>query len=121
MDNYNPSVYTERVNEAIQILRGEVMPNFAHKVESAVDILSLPSSVTDKVDENDFIDASRLVYNGVRGHSKFEEDVDSDIEWEIMDVRASNQLRPDSTTTEIDEYPEISGITNTREAMEKLP
>uniref|UniRef100_A0A0K2UYK1 Catenin alphalike [Acyrthosiphon pisum] n=1 Tax=Lepeophtheirus salmonis TaxID=72036 RepID=A0A0K2UYK1_LEPSM len=66
MDNYNPSVYTERVNEAIQILRGEVMPNFAHKVESAVDILSLPSSVTDKVDENDFIDASRLVYNGVR-------------------------------------------------------
>ncbi|XP_071746128.1 catenin alpha isoform X2 [Lepeophtheirus salmonis] len=128
MDNYEPGVYTERVNEAIRILRGEVMPNFAHKVESAVDMLSSPSPVTDKVDENEFIDASRLVYDGVREirravllNRSTEEDVDSDTEWEIMDERASNQPRPDSTTTEIDEYPEISGITNAREAMKKLP
>jgi hypothetical protein len=29
--------------------------------------------------------------------------------------------RPESATTEIDEYPDISGITNAREAMKKLP
>lgn len=29
--------------------------------------------------------------------------------------------RPESATTDIDEYPDISGITNAREAMKKLP
>ena len=41
-----------------------VVPNFADKVESAVGALS--SSPPGDVDENDFIDASRLVYDGVR-------------------------------------------------------
>ena len=40
------------------------MPNFAEKVEVAVD--SLTSSPQREVDENEFIDASRLVYDGVR-------------------------------------------------------
>eukprot|EP00096_Caligus_rogercresseyi_P008841 TRINITY_DN2865_c0_g1_i2.p1 TRINITY_DN2865_c0_g1~~TRINITY_DN2865_c0_g1_i2.p1 ORF type:complete len:919 (-),score=280.05 TRINITY_DN2865_c0_g1_i2:580-3336(-) len=126
MDNYEPGIYTERVNEAIRILRGEVMPNFAHKVEAAVDSLASPTH--EKVDENEFIDASRLVYDGVREIRKAvllnrstEDDIDSDTEWEILDERASTQTRPDSTTTEIDEYPEITGITNAREAMKKLP
>jgi hypothetical protein len=40
------------------------MPNFAEKVELAVD--SLNSNPPQDVDENDFIEASRLVYDGVR-------------------------------------------------------
>ena len=40
------------------------MPNFAEKVEVAVDALSC--SPQRDVDENDFIEASRLVYDGVR-------------------------------------------------------
>lgn len=41
-----------------------VMPNFAEKVEVAVDALSY--NPPREVDENEFIDASRLVYDGVR-------------------------------------------------------
>ncbi|KAE9535651.1 hypothetical protein AGLY_007552 [Aphis glycines] len=64
MDNYEPGIYTERVLEAIKVLRDQVMPNFAQRVELAVDALS--TNPPKEVDENDFIDASRLVYDGVR-------------------------------------------------------
>jgi catenin alpha len=40
------------------------MPNFAQRVEIAVEALS--SQPSKDVDENEFIDASRLVYDGVR-------------------------------------------------------
>lgn len=40
------------------------MPNFAQRVEIAVDALG--ASPQRDVDENEFIDASRLVYDGVR-------------------------------------------------------
>ena len=41
-----------------------VVPHFAEKVEGAVD--GLTSRPPKEVDENEFIDASRLVYDGVR-------------------------------------------------------
>ena len=41
-----------------------VMPNFAERVEMAVDALS--QNPPGDIDENEFIDASRLVYDGVR-------------------------------------------------------
>ena len=40
------------------------MPNFAERVEMAVDALS--QNPIGDIDENEFIDASRLVYDGVR-------------------------------------------------------
>lgn len=40
-----------------------VMPRFTEQVEAAVEALSANSQ---PVDENEFIDASRLVYDGVR-------------------------------------------------------
>ncbi|BFY98742.1 hypothetical protein BsWGS_01782 [Bradybaena similaris] len=64
MDSYEPGQYTERVMEAVVMLRDQIMPNFAEKVENAVDALN--SNPPKDVDENDFIEASRLVYDGVR-------------------------------------------------------
>ncbi|ESO93133.1 hypothetical protein LOTGIDRAFT_178587 [Lottia gigantea] len=64
MDNYEPGLYTERVMEAVTMLREQIMPNFAEKVENAVD--SLASNKQKDIDENEFIEASRLVYDGVR-------------------------------------------------------
>ncbi|KFM61487.1 Catenin alpha, partial [Stegodyphus mimosarum] len=64
MDNYEPGIYTEGVLKAVAVLRDQVMPNFASRVEIAVEALS--SSPPKEVDENEFIDASRLVYDGVR-------------------------------------------------------
>ena len=103
------------------------MPNFSSHVENAVTALG----VNQTVDENEFIDASRLVYDGVREIrravllNRGEEDVDSDTEWEEeTDVSEIGSVRPQvesRTESLIDEYPDISGITNAREAMKKLP
>lgn len=64
MDNYEPCIYTKRVMEAVKILRDQVMSKFAQRVDVAV--AALASNSPREVDENDFIDASRLVYDGVR-------------------------------------------------------
>ncbi len=65
MDNYEPGFYTERVLEAIKLLSDRVMPNFAHKVEGAVGTLATTETAGggggSAVDENEFIDATRLV------------------------------------------------------------
>merc|ERR1740129_576248 len=128
IDNYEPGLYTERVLEAIRILRSEVMPNFSHRVENAVEALT--SEPQGAVDENEFIDASRLVYDGVREIrravllNRSEDDLDSDTEWEGMEQSEVGSVRPDVPSRQeglIDEYPEISGITTAREAMRKLP
>lgn len=64
MDNYEPCIYTKRVLEAVKVLKDQVMPKFGQRVAVAVEALS--GNPAKDVDENDFIDASRLVYDGVR-------------------------------------------------------
>ncbi len=122
MENYEPGVYTERVMEAVRLLRSEVMPNFNIKVEDAmVALTSLPPR---NVDENEFIDASRLVYDGVREVrravllNRAEEEIDTDTDWEEegemgeMLASETGSVRPQvesRTESVIDEYPNISG------------
>ncbi|GFG39126.1 hypothetical protein Cfor_10605, partial [Coptotermes formosanus] len=126
MDNYEPGIYTERVLEAVKVLRDQVMPNFAQRVEIAVDALS--SNPPKDVDENEFIDASRLVYDGVREirravlMNRTDEELDpEDVE---LDEHYTIETRSKSSahTGEhgVDEYPDISGITTAREAMRKM-
>ncbi|KAB7505709.1 Catenin alpha [Armadillidium nasatum] len=43
MDNYEPCMYTERVLEAVKVLRDQVLPNFAQRVDVAVEALKLNS------------------------------------------------------------------------------
>ncbi|XP_075733188.1 catenin alpha isoform X1 [Rhipicephalus microplus] len=125
MDNYEPGIYTERVLEAVAVLRDQVMPNFAQKVEMAVEALS--ASPQKEIDENEFIDASRLVYDGVREIRRAvlmnRLDVDSEDEMDGSDLSGSwvslgsQRSRASSAhTADYDEYPDISGINNTRDA-----
>lgn len=85
MDNYEPGAYVDRVMNSVEMLRDQVMPNFAQKVEVAVTLLNSDSK---EIDENEFIDASRLVYDGVREIrqsvllSRSPEEIDSDTEIE---------------------------------------
>ncbi|TSR63287.1 Catenin alpha-1 [Bagarius yarrelli] len=85
MDNYEPGVYTEKVLEATKLLTDTVMPRFTEQVEAAVEALSANSQ---PVDENEFIDASRLVYDGTP-----EELDDSDFETEDFDVRSRTSVQ----------------------------
>jgi len=129
MDNYEPGYYTEKVLEAVKVLRNEFIPMFNNQVDSAV--TALDSSPPGNVDENEFIDASRLVYDGVREvrravlMNRGEEEIDSDTEWDDFDEASeigSNRPLVESRQEDlIDEFPDISGITTAREAMKKLP
>ena len=129
MDNYEPGYYTEKVLEAVKILRNEFIPTFNNQVENAV--TALVSSPPGVVEENEFIDASRLVYDGVREirravlMNRGEEEIDSDTEWDDFEDGSeigSNRPQVESRQQDmIDEYPDISGITTAREAMKNLP
>jgi len=129
MDNYEPGLYTEKVLDAVRVLKGEYIPGFSQQVEGAVG--ALLSSPPGAVDENEFIDASRLVYDGVREIrravllNRGEEDIDSDTEWDDFDDQSeigSSRPQVESRQEElVDEFPHISGITTAREAMKKLP
>merc|ERR1719410_3116577 len=130
MDNYEPGYYTEKVMEAVKVLRNEFIPMFNSQVQSAV--TALVASPPGTVDENEFIDASRLVYDGVREvrravlMNRGEEEIDTDTEWDEFDETSevgSNRPLVESRQSDmmVDEYPEISGITTAREAMKQLP
>lgn len=125
MDNYEPGIYTERVLEAIKVLRDEVVPNFARRVQVAVDALS--SNPPKDVDENDFIEASGLVYEGVREirravlMNRTDEELDpEDVECDDYTVETRSKSSAHTGDHGVDEYPDISGITTAREAMRKM-
>ena len=126
MDNYEPGLYTERVMAAVKVLKGEIVPNFSTKVKDAIKSIGSPAASAN-IDENEFIDASRLVYDGVRevrravllnrGEGDFDSDTDYDEERSEVGGGQPTNVRPDA----VDEYPDIQGISNAREAMKILP
>ncbi|EDW81209.1 catenin alpha [Drosophila tropicalis] len=127
MDNYEPCIYTKRVLEAVKVLREQVMTKFDQRVDAAVEALS--NNTNKDVDENDFIDASRLVYDGVREirravlMNRSSEDLDTDTEFEpVEDMTLETRSRSSAHTGDqtVDEYPDISGICTAREAMRKM-
>ena len=61
----------------LSTLFSTVMPRFTEQVEAAVEALS--SDPAQPMDENEFIDASRLVYDGIR-----------DIRKAVLMIRVSN-------------------------------
>nr|XP_019955230.1 PREDICTED: catenin alpha-1-like [Paralichthys olivaceus] len=98
MDNYEPGIYTEKVLEATKLLTDTVMPRFTEQVESAVEALS--SNPSQPVGENEFIDASRLVYDGIRDIRKAvlmirtpEELDDSDFEAAESEIRSRTSVQ----------------------------
>ncbi|KAA0722091.1 Catenin alpha-2 [Triplophysa tibetana] len=99
MENYEPGVYTERVLESIKLLSDTVMPRFAEQVEVAIEALS--TNPPQAFEENEFIDASRLVYDGVRDIRKAvlmirtpeELEDDSDFEQEDYDARSRTSVQ----------------------------
>ncbi|XP_044151181.1 catenin alpha-2 isoform X2 [Bufo gargarizans] len=99
MENYEAGVYTEKVLEATKLLSETVMPRFAEQVEIAIEALS--TNIPQTFEENEFIDASRLVYDGVRDIRKAvlmirtpeELEDDSDFEQEDYDVRSRTSVQ----------------------------
>uniref|UniRef100_T1JQN5 Catenin alpha n=2 Tax=Tetranychus urticae TaxID=32264 RepID=T1JQN5_TETUR len=120
MDNYEPNEFTERVMNSVYELRNRIMPAFASKVEKAIELLS--NNRFKELDDNQFIDASRMVYDGVKEirravhFDRVIDDFDSETEIGYEDTNCETR----SVVTDFDEYPEISGLTNTREAYRMI-
>ncbi|KAL1492737.1 hypothetical protein ABEB36_010946 [Hypothenemus hampei] len=130
MDNYEPCVYTKRVLEAVKVLNDQVMPKFTQRVQVAVQsiINGQQGQPSKELDENEFIDASRLVYDGVREirRAVLMNRADEDLDPEDVELDENYTLETKSKSSAhtgehgVDEYPEISGITTAREAMSKM-
>lgn len=91
MDNYEPCEYTNKVLDTVQVLRDQIIVNFARSVDYAINAL-VAQPIRDP-DENEFIDASRLVYDGVR-----------DVRNAVLLIRDPNYEVSDSDIDEPDNY-----------------
>ncbi|XP_033633202.1 catenin alpha-2-like isoform X2 [Asterias rubens] len=122
MQNYEPGVYTDKVKEAVLVLQDQVMPHFTEKVEKAVS--SLNSNNPQDMDENEFIDASRMVYDGVRDvrravlMNRSLEDMETDTEYEEEEYDVKSRSSYKTEMTEDEDVAE--GITS-RAMMRDLP
>ena len=131
MQDFQPGDYRDGVEGSLARLN-IILPHFRSRVTEAVAALGSG----DSVEENEFIDTSRLVYDGVRevrqavlmnrGEITDTSD-DEEEEGERSDEGDYPQDELEESVVEsrcesvMDEYPEIQGICNAREAMEKLP
>lgn len=62
-DLYEPDEVINKIIETVFVLRDQLVPNFARSVEYAVDALT--AQQTKDPDDNGFIEAARLIYDGV--------------------------------------------------------
>ncbi|XP_077992996.1 catenin alpha-2-like isoform X2 [Glandiceps talaboti] len=117
MQNYVPSQYTNKVLLAVDGLRDRVMPRFAREVEDSVE--GLTSHPPRHVDDDEFMDAAKMVYDGVREirravlvnrDDRDADELPSDME-ELYDPNASGfheQFDDSSTSGRLNEYaPEL--------------
>ena len=63
-DLYEPDDVINKILDTVGMLREQLIPNFAHAVQYAVQALCAQPTMKDP-DDNGFIEASRVVYDGV--------------------------------------------------------
>ena len=126
MDSFEAGAYSDRVREAVRLLQTELIPHYESHVVTAVSGLEegykVSADSSDKyliktshlpqgVDENEFIEACRLVYDGVREVRRAvlvnREGEDTDTE-EEQEEEVTRPLEVAEVSL-VDEYPDISG------------
>ncbi|XP_078669971.1 catenin alpha-2-like isoform X4 [Branchiostoma floridae x Branchiostoma belcheri] len=126
MDNYEPGIYTERVREAVVLLGDQVMPAFTESVEIVVEALS--QDPPKETDENELIDSSRNVYEGVRDvrravlmiRSPEELETDTEYEDETYETHSRSSRMTDDRELEGSQAGEFGGK-SARALMRELP
>ena len=96
-DLYEPDEVINKILESVCVLRDQLIPNFARSVEYAVS--GLTSQPMRDPDDNGFIEASRLVYDGVhdvRNAVLMLHDHDYDAESEIEDFNGQDGYDPNA-------------------------
>ncbi|XP_055332625.1 catenin alpha-like [Paramacrobiotus metropolitanus] len=116
MENYEPGIYTKRVIESTGILRDHVILNFAQRVHVAVDAFNSGNHVA--VNDNDFIEAARMVYEGIRQVRKTvlmgrsAEEIESESDWEEEEIYDTRHKGPGE---------DVADLSSARAQMTQLP
>ena len=103
-----PDLYAERVRQSVSELRDGALPNFAARVESVLTTLSDGREVTE-LDENELIEAARLVYDGVR-----------EVRRRVVRDDLDSEPASESDEQDLDEFPGVSGVTTARDVFRLL-
>lgn len=101
MDNYEPDPHTEQCKERAQYLRDKIMPIFSERVESIWNMIER-GEVTD-VDEfmmNEFIEASRMVFDGVH-----------DVRRAVLQIRVSREVECGKVWKMVERWPKFEKMT----------
>ncbi|XP_076345758.1 catenin alpha-like isoform X2 [Tachypleus tridentatus] len=130
MDKYDDERYKQHVLQSVHWLKENVVNNFKSQVE--VTLKALSSDSPEDLNENGFIEASRVLYDSIQEIRKniLTKRTAEEIDPEEVDLSSSCGSENISHTLmdyetnippEFDEYPEISGITTARDAYRHLP
>lgn len=123
MDNYELCQFTQNITNICSVLRNKLIPNFSRSVDYAHEALKC-QPIKDP-NENDFIDASRLIYDGVRDirnalllipNDSTDENEDEEDNLEVRD----DQVRPPEPQPIESEIPLIKAENITEEQREQL-
>ena len=110
MDGFEAGDYSDRVREAVKLLQTELIPNFERHVVTAVGGVEEGYK---GVDENEFIEACRLVYDGVREVRRavlVNRDTGEDTDTEEEQEEEVTRPLEVAEVSLVDEYPDISGV-----------
>ena len=128
MEKFEPGLYTENVLEAVKVMQMVHVPHFVGQVDTAIQcLLNVPM---EEIDENEFLDSSRLLYDGIRDirravlmgiiYDDIQSDTteDDDTSEDSSDVSYFEVLQDD-----VEDYPNLHGygIDSAVDAMKQLP
>jgi catenin alpha len=122
MDLRAPDAYTEKVKDAVRVLRNRVLPEFAGTAEKGV--RSLGMEPQEEVDIDEFIEASSLVHEAIRDirhavlMNRDPGDIDSDEEYEEAPTEKGSHA-PSASSKQQTEHDQ--GGDNQRAIMRQLP
>ena len=127
MDSFEAGVYTENVLEAVRVLQSVHVPNFVGQVDIVVEhFLQDPPAL---IDENEFLESSRFVYDGVRDIRRavligiIIDEIQTDSEEDSNPPPDDGEDYVEVVQEDVleSEYPDDYGIDSTADAMKRLP
>ncbi|EEZ98796.1 Catenin alpha-like Protein [Tribolium castaneum] len=120
MDNYEPCLYTRKVLQAVKVLN-ERVKDFETKTEAIIQVMR--DRPEEELDENDFIDTTRLIYDGVREvrRAVLMNRADEDLDPEEVEIEENYTTDITRTQTVEENSDDMGGINVVRQAINTLP
>jgi len=93
LENFEHGDHSERLLEAIESMKNDIFPLFARRVQTALKAMKTGGHI----DQNEFIDGTRMVYDGFRDVKRVvtayieQEEEFNESDWEILDQKQAEK------------------------------